>query len=423
MGIINWFDKSKNIDVKVIKKINVDNVDWCDEAILFCVKNGKGTLTTRSTKSDDHNDCYYQLLFNNKPIFQGKYPYCPTCSGMLATGYGIENINSPELVKVSESLNSEFTGLENSFESIKPLLGLLDDGYYLLADTSLFPSDGNGNFFYSVPNELTYNESATEYFYDSNFMGVAKGFPTFIYPTQSAELINERRVDEYAEIISKTSNPPRGLAYYDSGFICALLDGHHKACASSMLGKRFNCLTIIPAKYFYRPGSTYPDKIEFADIQIDEKLDVGKKKIARIGERLYHSLPVYELTGRVFSDKYFNSFPTVRSIAGAKVADIDLKGDLVEQAKVCIENYSDENRYKLEYIIEYFHDTEVAFTISKMVIKNEMTPKGLVICAIKELLRHPCDETEELMVNYYLNHDPQDEGVKLVNTYWGKYSN
>lgn len=44
-------------------------------------------------------------------------------------------------------------------------------------------------------------------------------------------------MEEYIKIMESCSNSPRGLAYYEEGFICALLDGHHKACAASVLGK------------------------------------------------------------------------------------------------------------------------------------------------------------------------------------------
>ena len=120
---------------------------------------------------------------------------------MLATGYGIENINSEELIKVRECMNTEYKGIKDAAESIKPLLGLLRDGYYVLADVKLYPSDGQGAFFYSVPNELTYNEASCSEYYDSDFLCSVEGYPAYIYPTQSSELIHEERVDEYIQIM------------------------------------------------------------------------------------------------------------------------------------------------------------------------------------------------------------------------------
>ena len=224
--------------------IDVNDIEWCDEAVLICVKNGKGTLAHQISEESEDYDFFSQLLLDDKPIIQARYPICPTCTGMLATGYGIENIHSQELTKVRECMNSEYKGIINAAENVKPLLGLLNDGYYVLADVKLFPSNGQGTFFYSVPNELTYNEATCSQYYDSDFGCSTDGFPAYIYPTQSSEIIQEERVEEYIRIMENSSNPPRGLAYYEEGFVCALLDGHHKACAASALGKKLNCLTM-----------------------------------------------------------------------------------------------------------------------------------------------------------------------------------
>ena len=42
---------------------------------------------------------------------------------MLATGYGIENIDSPELKRVREVMNSDYQGISKSFEKISHYLG------------------------------------------------------------------------------------------------------------------------------------------------------------------------------------------------------------------------------------------------------------------------------------------------------------
>ena len=62
-------------------------------------------------------------------------------------------------------MNSEFVSIWDSAEKIKPLLGLLGDGYYALADVICFPSDGDGHFFYEVPNELKYYDAACYGYY------------------------------------------------------------------------------------------------------------------------------------------------------------------------------------------------------------------------------------------------------------------
>ena len=39
--------------VEIIKLVDVKDVDWCEEAVLFRVKNGKGTLTHRISEEDE----------------------------------------------------------------------------------------------------------------------------------------------------------------------------------------------------------------------------------------------------------------------------------------------------------------------------------------------------------------------------------
>ena len=43
----------KKTDAEIIKSINVSNIEWCDEAVLIHVKNGKGTLAHRISEEDE----------------------------------------------------------------------------------------------------------------------------------------------------------------------------------------------------------------------------------------------------------------------------------------------------------------------------------------------------------------------------------
>ena len=102
--------------VNILKEIDVSEYRWCNSAVMFRVWNGMGTITHRSGK-EDKDYCYYcHLLMNDKPILQEYLPICPTCTGMLATGYGIENIDCPELRAVRECLNSNYTDIRTSAE-------------------------------------------------------------------------------------------------------------------------------------------------------------------------------------------------------------------------------------------------------------------------------------------------------------------
>ena len=78
------------MSVKILNEIDVSEYEWCNSAIMFRVSNGIGTITHKFGKNDEDYCCYNaHLLINDKPILQTYLPFCPTCSGMLATGYGI----------------------------------------------------------------------------------------------------------------------------------------------------------------------------------------------------------------------------------------------------------------------------------------------------------------------------------------------
>jgi hypothetical protein len=78
----------------MVDKIDVRQHLWCNASILFEVAHGKDALKWNVQRIDDnyYGDRYFsELLLNNTPILQANQPGCPTCAGLLAVGYGIEN--------------------------------------------------------------------------------------------------------------------------------------------------------------------------------------------------------------------------------------------------------------------------------------------------------------------------------------------
>ena len=136
----------KESEVKMLNNCISNNNNWCRDAIAFEVKNGLGKLVHVK------KGCNSQLLLNGKPLIQGRYLASPTCFGMLATGYGIEKVDCAELNKIREQLNLEYQCIDKAFESIKPLLKLLNDGCYVLADAELSPTNGDVFFIMSRMN-------------------------------------------------------------------------------------------------------------------------------------------------------------------------------------------------------------------------------------------------------------------------------
>ena len=228
--------------------------------IVFSVKGGLGKLRNEWGASEDAYDTNNILMLGDTPLIQAEVPCCPTCRSLLTAGYGIENADSPELREICDAVNADFIDIEHSFEILRPLLGLLEDGNYLLADAECIPTDGEGNFFWDIDPALKEYDAATSAYYISDEDGCslytyADVEPMFLYPTQSATLYNSERAEYYRRHNKDNENAPRAIAFNSAYGINALLDGHHKAAAAAMNGQRVKCLIIIPSfEQFCKPA-------------------------------------------------------------------------------------------------------------------------------------------------------------------------
>ena len=400
---------------------------WCKEGLVFQIVNGLDKLKEVCSKEDENYWYYSQLQLNDVPIVQGYFPVCPTCYGMLATGYGIENVRCDELASIRATLNQNYSNIHAAFSSLKPILQLLGDGFYMLADVALSPTDGH-HFFYNVPNKLTESSAVCDAFYNSDFLTVTNGFPAFIYPTQSSRSINEKQVEEYRDQL-KHGAEIRGLAYHEKGFVCALLDGHHKAIAAAQLGQKLKCLTIIRAN-----GCTFMDSklpfqhekvktISFAGVTIDSKSKLSYKELFPLHRK---STPIeiehYELTDDRFAPMEklaVRTYHSIEQISSLDAAGIDDSEITDEEINSWISLADEDCRVKLKYLLEYraLSDYESAYHIAETIIQSGCRNMPYME-AWKTLLQKKDEHTEQMAIAYLIEHTPQDESWDIVTSYW-----
>ena len=377
-------DYSKIIE---LDKPDIKNWFWCKEALAFEVRNGLSKLKHVCTSIKD-GKYYRQLLLNDHPIMQGYYPECPTCYGLLKTGYGIENIKCKELEDIRYSLNQNYTNLADAFLSLYPFLKLLSDGHYVLADVELVPTDG-ACFFYNVSSALTRCDASCDIYFDEY---ETIGFPAFLYPTQSSNSIDDNRVEYYKQKI-KQKEEFRGLAYYEKGFICALLDGHHKAIACAQLGKKLKCLVIIP-------------------MIVEEKImDIQFKNFSLTNQR-------FKSLNQSILGMYYTS-EGIHSIVDEKMIHEDFSLENINQWANC----NDESSIrKLEFFLEYKMtvDEKYDFIVEK-VIQNNKVSMPSYRKAWEVLLRKQNKHTEELVIQYLIDHSMSDSCWDLVMDYLVDY--
>ncbi len=121
----------------------------------------------------------------------------------------------------------------------------------MLSEKDILPTDGNGNFFWNISNTPRLNR-ATAPVYDSRSLYWSHVTTKYLLPTQSPRLYNPERVAHYLN-----NDTVRSIAYaLPFGYLCALIDGHHKACAAAFQKKPVKTLVIEPPMGLSCPHET-----------------------------------------------------------------------------------------------------------------------------------------------------------------------
>ena len=287
--------KEKNLSVEIIDiKLDTSDVPSIKEAKLVYI-NGKSKLVTDIGRYDSNYRSPYQIKLNDVPLLQAKIPNCPTCCSLLATGYGIENTNCEELLAIQESINSNYISLEKSISDIESLLTLFETGFYLIADAICYPTDGDKNFFWNIPNqeiETLATGSVAIYDDEDSYFNYIYGEPVYLYPTQTTDSYDENRVEYYTDKFKELGDSsPRAIVYYLDNLMNFVIDGHHKACASALLGEPLRCILIIPAivtKYYNVLEEKNETYLDFSSIKVS-KTDIPEKYLSFVKEKRFKS--------------------------------------------------------------------------------------------------------------------------------------
>ncbi|PHH97349.1 hypothetical protein KST83_06345 [Fusobacterium nucleatum] len=428
-----FFKKKENLFVDILDlKVDCSEIINIKEAKLVYV-NGKGKLTVERGKSRHPDwEAPFKIKLNDVPLIQAKIPDCPTCSSLLATGYGIENANCKELLEIQEKINSDYVNLETSIDNIKALLTLLKSGLYLIADAICYPTDGE-NFFWNVSNNL-------KEFFSAGPVYLGEGTyvfdqPVYLYPTQTTNSYNKDRVDYYIKKFKNSAdNKPRAIVYNFEEFINFIIDGHHKACASTLLKEPVSCILIIPDKIY----KNYYKNIclNFSGILIDYK-NIPKEYTQYIKKENFS--PSQEqmkirngiVNNREWEKEYINSAKYYPSIIDyANVIDIMHDNEIEVNdifIKSCLENLDKDSQVKIKkllYLLEFNNikkAQEIALKYAKKTLREEGIDKELKQLVYRILLNDKNNkEIEKVFIDYIVYHSDNKEDLilNIINSYW-----
>ena len=428
-----FFKKKENLFVDILDlKVDCSEIINIKEAKLVYV-NGKGKLTVETGKSEPPNwEAPTKIKLNGIPLIQAQIPDCPTCSSLLATGYGIENTNCKELLEIQEKINSNYVNLETSINNMKALLTLLKSGFYLIADAICYPTDGE-NFFWNVPNKLKeFSSAGPAYLGEGTYVF---NQPVYLYPTQTTDSYNKDRVEYYVEKFKNSAdNKPRAIVYNFKDFINFIVDGHHKACASTILKEPVSCILIIPAKIYedYYKNT----RLNFSGILMDYK-NIPKEYTRYIKkERFSPSQEKIEIkdgivNNREWEKEYINSAKYYPSIIDyANVIDI-MHDNEIEVNDIfirnCLENFDKDSQIKMKkllYLLEFTDikkAQEIALKYARKTLREEEIDKELKQLVYRILLSAKNnEEVEKIFIDYlvYYSENKEDLIIKIINLYW-----
>lgn len=418
---MNLFSKATKTDILPVN-VDISNVKSFRDARLVYVKGlGKFEEHWYKTAMQDGDMADIQRMFsfelNGIPLMQLDSIWTGTTAGYAATGYGIEKADCKELYALREQINKPFESLDRSIETLRPVLELLHTGLYVIADAVCYPTDGNGSFFWSVPNGFNCAQATVvKILYDPD-VTVVENDPVFVYPSQSTDKYNAERVEYYKTQTGE--NMPRALAYNICSAQNLLLDGHHKACAAALKKQPFNCLLILPFSHYQYCGTRenwhktglYFGKITIPAAEVPKKYLPEEKKAQT---RSYREPPFEQgqLVNRKWEDVYTESahcFPNADEFAEITASGLDYREK--PDADKLIGDFGPKAQRMLSALlmIMRYREPETARSIALRCAKKEVCADELKFACFKVFSDNKNDEEIiDFYVDFIVNFDSMD---------------
>lgn len=116
--------------------------------VIFSVKSGKGFLRQCVIYDPHSHGLIHSLCWQDVPLIRfWSEAGCPTCAEFVYSGFAEDEQGAARFLSALENWNRPRSGITDAFAALTPPFSCMADGYYLLEDRELYPTDGNGHFF------------------------------------------------------------------------------------------------------------------------------------------------------------------------------------------------------------------------------------------------------------------------------------
>ncbi len=234
--------KDRKPRITILSELH-SRVHFCKNAVLISLKDGMNRMVSRRDVSPTARDHRYDLFCDEKELVHFSVDPCPTCASFLHNGYGDGIMSLAECQAVGDRINGPYAGIRDAVGNMAPILGLFPTGLYVVAEFDLFP--WHSDFFWNGSERVSQKFSCNNCRTANNPEISYTDAPLYLYPSQRAEHLNPKRVEEYLSMLSEGPSFPRAIAMYLVGDMALLLDGHHKATAAALAGKPVKSLVIF----------------------------------------------------------------------------------------------------------------------------------------------------------------------------------
>lgn len=157
--------------------------------VIFSVKSGKGFLRQCVTYDPHPYGLIRSLCWQDVPLIRfWSEADCPTCAEFVYSGFADNEQGAARFLSALENWNRPWSGMTDAFATLTPLFSCLADGYYLLEDRELYPTDGNGHFFWAA----TDHSSIIQQPLPSGIRNIALSVtprPAFFYPASRHHIL------------------------------------------------------------------------------------------------------------------------------------------------------------------------------------------------------------------------------------------
>ncbi|WP_176691630.1 hypothetical protein [Superficieibacter electus] len=375
--------------------------------LIFAVRHGKGLL------QEKWGPGLCSLTWQDTPLINLWPDECPTCAGMVSAGFGADRKGAAQFLSAMAEWNQPFHDLPTSLSHLEPLLMLLPSGYYLLEDRELYPTDGNGHFFWDVSQQKSLNP-ATVSVMDREMQYSTPG-PLYLLPTQSPAHYNAERAAYYRD-----KPDTRAIAwYFNDAYLCALLDGHHKASAAALEKRPLKSLVIAPVSRSTKESLTFYNGESLSATAFIKGIPKAIH-YSRLNSEQYQAC-----TSSVHNDTF--SWPEEFAHCAAVFPDVATASTILEAGDISekriqriIEGQTllqDEDVPLILEALYYTHSTQF-MPFARFVYQHDC---GRTYChlAFTLLAQQPCQQVDDFFVEFLIDDDAyRPDLTKIVDDYF-----